>query len=375
MKKKLLTILAAINISAAAGTYAASPISIHAATTSERTEMRSFIRNTLAQNHVRGSVVIIKDGKPQQVSYGWAWYGKRIGNGNQQIIYPTASLQKVITGAMIVQLINETAKSNQPITQYTKISRWFPKLKNANQISIGNLLTHTSGITATGTKVDGGHNYSEAQAINWVIKKINGAPEQPVGTYCYNNANYILLAGIIRKVTNQSYEANFINRIVHKLGLTHTYLYQDIPANLTDAISYNYDGSKNYKNATYVKRSLASQLPGAGNLFSTPMDYYKIQLGLTNGQILNSSDFYYLTHLKTKITDYSGGIYLKNNDALKMAYGNLAGNHYGNWFQMTSDNQNGMIMFLNQTNNDENSIKAVSYQILNHIKLNIFSPK
>lgn len=375
MKKKLLTMMAAISIGAATGATTVSSLPVQAATTSERTEMRNFVRNTLAQNHVRGSVVVIKDGKPQQISYGWGWYGKKIGNGNPRIIYPTASLQKVITGAMIVQLINETANSKQPITQYTKISRWYPNLKNANKISVGNLLTHTSGITATGTEIDRGRNYSEAQAINWVVNKVNEVPEQPVGTYCYNNTNYILLAGIIRKVTNQSYEANFVNRIVRKLGLTNTYLYQDIPNNLTDAISYYSDGVKNYKNAAYVKRSLASQLPGAGNLFSTPMDYYKIQLGLTNGQILSSSDFNYLTHLKTKITNYSGGIYLKNNDTLKMAYGNLAGTHYGNWYQMTSDNQNGMIMFLNQTNNDENTVKAVGYQILNHIKANTFSTK
>ena len=35
-----------------------------------KTEMRSFVRNTLASYYARGTVVIVKDGQPQQISYG-----------------------------------------------------------------------------------------------------------------------------------------------------------------------------------------------------------------------------------------------------------------------------------------------------------------
>ena len=107
-------------------------------------------------------------------------------------------------------------------------------------------------------------------------------------------------------------------------------------------------------------------------MFTTPMDYYKIQLGLTDGTILSKSDFHYLTHLKSKVTDYSGGLYLDNGDRLKSAYGNLTGTHFGMWFEMTTDNRNGLIMFLNQTAGDENTQKQIGYQILNHIKRNTF---
>ncbi|GAA3630240.1 serine hydrolase domain-containing protein [Lactobacillus hamsteri] len=374
MKKKLLALAIAVaGLTVPLGFSSKSHNTVMAATTAEKSEMRSFVRNTMAQNHVRGSVVVIKDGQPQQISYGWAWYGKRIGNGNTKVVYPTCSLQKVLTGAMIVQLINETNGTDQQFSQYTKISRWYPNLRNANQISVGNLLTHTSGLTATGTEVNRGYNYSEDNAVKWVINNANATPEAKVGTYYYNNTNYILLAGIIKAVTGKSYEQNFQERIIDKLGLDHTYLYQNIPGSMTDAISYVWNGSKNYKQGAYVKRSLASQLVGAGNLFSTPMDYYKMQVGLTNGAILSSSDFHYLTHLKAKITDYSGGVYLKNNETLKMAYGNLAGTHFGDWFQMTTDNQNGLVMFLNQTAGNESANKAVGYQILNHIKANTFT--
>lgn len=332
-------------------------------------EMRSFVRNTLAQNKVRGTVVVIKDGHAQQISYGYGYYGRRLGAGNTKVVYPVCSLQKVITGAIITQLISE-GKFNQD----TKISRWYPNLKNADKITVGNLLTHTSGLLATGTEVNRGINYSEGDAINWVINRVNQLREGNPGNFYYNNTNYILLAGIIRQVTNQSYEANVKSRIINKLGLKRTFFYPDIPKSKTDAISYTWR-NKNYQNAQYVKRSLASQLPGAGNLFSTPMDYYRIQVALTDGRILTKDQFNYLTHLQSRVTSYSGGVYLKNNDNLKMAYGNLYGTHFGNWFQMTTDNQNGLIMFLNQTQNNEDQNKAIGYQILNYIKANTFTEK
>ena len=263
-------------------------------------EMRSFVRNTLAQNKVRGTVVVIKDDHAQQISYGYGYYGRRLGAGNTKVVYPVCSLQKVITGAIITQLISE-GKFNQD----TKISRWYPNLKNADKITVGNLLTHTSGLLATGTEVNRGINYSEGDAINWVVNRINQLQEGNPGNFYYNNTNYILLAGIIRQVTNQSYEANVKSRIINKLGLKRTFFYPDIPKNKTDAISYTWR-NKNYQNAQYVKRSLASQLPGAGNLFSTPMDYYRIQVALTDGRILTKDQFNYLTHLQSRVTSYSG---------------------------------------------------------------------
>ncbi|WEV71669.1 serine hydrolase [Lactobacillus sp. ESL0785] len=341
-------------------------------TTGNQNDMHDFVRSTLKQHHMRGSVAVIKNGVPQAISYGYAWYGKRIGNGNNNVVYPTASLQKVITGAMIIQLINENLNTNKSFSQYTKISRWYPNLKNADQITVGNLLTHTSGITASKTEINRGYNYSEANAVNWVVNNINASPTGQVGTYHYNNSNYILLTGIIRQITGQSYETNFQNRIVKKLGLQNTYLYQDVPHNLTDPISYYSNGGKNYQQSSYVTRSLASQIPGAGNLFSTPEDYYKIQVGLTDGTILDKDDFNYLTHLKSKITDYSGGMYLKNNDNLKLAYGSLNSTHFGTWVQLTTDNQNGIVMFLNQTDDQENDQKDVGYAILQHLKQNTF---
>lgn len=364
MKKKLFKLLFGLVLLLSLPIYLKN--TAHAASYDTK-EMRSFVRNTLAQNHVRGSVVIVKDGHPQQISYGYGYYGRRLGNGNQKVLYPICSLQKVITGAVIMQLVDEGK-----LNLNTKISKWYPSIENGKNISVANLLTHTSGIILTGTEVNRGHHYSESKAINWVVQQVNARKENYPGNFSYNNTNYILLAGIIRKVTGKAYSTNVKNRVIKPLGLKHTYFYDDIPSSMTDAISYTYNG-KNYQNPLYVKRAVASQIPGAGNLFATPMNYYKIQVGLTNGKILTRSQFDTLTNLSVRNNTYSGGLYLKRNRTVKMAYGNLYQTHFANWFQMTTDNKNGMIMFLNQTNGNENTNKAIGYQILNHIKANTFA--
>ena len=371
MKHKIITLVTSLAMAATPLT-AVSTTQVKAAPSSTQTEMYNFVRNTLQKHHVRGIVTVVKNGVPQTISYGYAWYGKRIGNGNSQVVYPTASLQKVITAAMVVQLINETKGTNNSFTQYTKISRWYPNLKNADNITVGNLLTHTSGIMATKTEVDRGRNYSEEKAINWVVNNINSSPSDTIGNYHYNNSNYILLTGIIRQITGRSYADNIQSRIIDKLNLQNTYLYQNIPKGKTDPISYYSNGGKNYQQAAYLKKSLVSQIPGAGNLFTTTEEYYKMQVGLTDGSILSKNDFYYLTHLKSKVVNYSGGLYLYNNDNIKNAYGSFKGVHFGTWMQLTADNQNGIVMFLNQTDDNENDQKDVGYEILQHIKPNTF---
>lgn len=385
MKKTFLVLAASLVLGASAMT-AVSPstntvqaASTKKATTQKQTaaqqaKMRTFVRQTLNDNHVRGTTVVVKNGVPQQISYGYAWYGNNMGNGDPEITYPACSLQKVITAAIITQLINEKVGSSDHFSQYTTINRWYPDLKNSSLVTVGDLLANTSGNTVGNTEVDRDQDYTEQEAIDWIINDINDSPSGQIGSYFYNNANYILLAGIISKLTGKSYEQNFEDRIVNKLGLKGTYLYQDIPTGMTDPISYNYDyqTGKNYQNAVYVPSTLASQIPGAGNMFTTPMDYYKIQVALTDGTILDKDDFNYMTHVKSRVNNYAAGTYLDNNDNIKSAYGNLRGTHFGNWYQLTTDNKNGLIMFLNQTDDNEKDVKAVGYDILQHIKPNTF---
>lgn len=330
-------------------------------------QLRNYVKKTLRKHHLRGTVVVVKNGHSQQISEGYGYYKRRINNGSKKLVYPTGSLQKSITAAIITQLIYQ-----KKFTQNTKISRWYPLLRNSSKISVGQLMTHTSGVGFSGTESNHGINFSEAGAVNWAVLRANLNGNSGRNSFNYNNANYILLAGIIRKVTGKSYATNVKERIIKPLHLKQTYIYQNIPRSKTDAISYLYRYGKNYEASSYANRNVVSQLPGAGNLFSTPADYLKIQRGLYNGKILTAEQFSYMSHLKSKVNTYSGGFYLKKNGTLKLAYGNFGDTHFVNWMQLTKNNKNGIVMFLNQTYGTKNQIKGVGYSILKHIKSGTF---
>ena len=157
------------------------------------------------------------------------------------------------------------------------------------------------------------------------------------------------------------------------MKLTHTYIRQDLPKKLHLAVSYRYVDPNYYQRAISYAVPVSTQLPGAGNLVSTPADFYKIQLGLENGQLLTEEEFSKMTHLKAKKTLYSGGVYLKKHETIHLAYGTLDKEHYGAYMQLTADNKNGIIMLINQRQQSERKLKRIAFQILKRIKARTFS--
>jgi CubicO group peptidase (beta-lactamase class C family) len=72
-------------------------------------------------------------------------------------------------------------------------------------------------------------------------------PQDKVGSYHYSDVNYVLLAGIIKKVSHKSYAWNFKKRVVQRLGLKSTYVSSQLPKNKMLAVSYTYKHGKNYQ--------------------------------------------------------------------------------------------------------------------------------
>lgn len=342
--------------------YVEKPIKLVKAAKSKPNTVK-YVRSIMDKNHLAGTVGIVKNGKIKAVTSGMADLENITFNSSKRVVYPVGSLQKEVTGAMIMQIMRK-----KKFNQNTKISRWYPNLKNARQVTVGNLLTHTSGYVVPTIEYARYQTYTDAGAIYWAISQINMVDQRPVGSYRYNDVNFVLLAGIIEKETGKSYSRNFYQRVAKPLKLTHTYIRQDLPKKLHMAVSYRY----NYRNPVSYDIPVSTQLPGAGNLLSTPEDFYKIQLGLENGKILTKKEFHQLTHLKTKKKS-SGGVYIKKHDNIHQAYGALNKAHYGAYMQLTKDNKNGIIMMVNQRQQNEKQLKKIAYQILKQIKPHTFS--
>ena len=81
-------------------------------------QLWQYTLKMMKKHHLRGSIEIVKNGHAQRVSLGYGYYSKRLKNGNTKLLYPVGSLQKMVTAAIITQLIyqNKDMKSHQSLT-------------------------------------------------------------------------------------------------------------------------------------------------------------------------------------------------------------------------------------------------------------------
>jgi len=161
--------------------------------------------------------------------------------------YYIASTTKLFTTALILQL-----KSSGKIDLEDNLSTYFEaeqleglhKFKGtdySNQITVKQLLAHTSGIpdyfqdkTANGRSLEDELKSGNDQSWSFEeslerSKKLTPlfAPDTKTKAH-YSDTNYQLLGKIIEIVTNKSYSENCDENIINPLGLKDTYLYKDL---------------------------------------------------------------------------------------------------------------------------------------------------
>ncbi len=296
----------------------------------------------LQQNHIYGQAVLVSNNNSNSLAIGKATAS--VDNSDAKVVYPLMSLQKVITGAIFTQLVNDTKGK---LNQYQKLSVYYPQIKNADKITIRDLLDHDSGISmseSTPSQV-----LNEDGALQYTLDNID-VKYDPETRFDYTNANYTLLAGILKKVSGKSYEDLVNQRIFKKLGLSHTFFWDQKPVDYTVAQSYESDGTNDELDPRVPTQNLLSSVLGAGNIYSTPEDYLKIQQGLENGQILSKSDYNYLAfngHKSINSNGYHGGMYHQAG-GIKWIRGALSRTNYEDVILMDEDNSNGVILFTNQ---------------------------
>lgn len=161
-------------------------------------------------------------------AYGLAHRGFNIPN-NINTKFDTASITKVFTATGILMLIQKGLLHFQD-----KITNIIDLKGTAipDDVSIYNLLTHTSGI-ADDADEEAGENYSELfiNKPNYSIRNTSDflpqfAYKQPVfkaGTDVrYNNCAFVLLGLVIEKITGQDYRSFVTDSIFKPLGMINT---------------------------------------------------------------------------------------------------------------------------------------------------------
>ena len=183
-----------------------------------RANVDAAIRQVVAKTGVpSASVGIVQGGRIVFTeAYGDARLKPEL-KATAAMTYPVGSISKQFTATCIL-LLQEDGK----LTLDDKVSHWFPKLTRANDVTLREILSHTSGyedyapqdytIPAWMKPTDPLRTVEE-----WAGKPLDFEP----GTeWQYSNTNFVLAALIVQKASGVPYFDFLRTRVLTPLGLT-----------------------------------------------------------------------------------------------------------------------------------------------------------
>ncbi|MFC4739311.1 serine hydrolase domain-containing protein [Flavobacterium ponti] len=260
----------------------------------ERFQRLDSLLTYLNENNKFMGSVSLREGNEIVFSkaYGYADINANIKADNTTK-YKIGSITKTFTATIIMQLIEE-----KKLRLESKLTKFYPKVQNADKISIYDLLHHRTGIldyiNQDSLSVE---DFASDNLKDIIYKKINNYESifEPGSQFLYSNSNYYLLGGIIEKLTNESYEKNVENRIVKKLGLKNTYYPKDkTNSSKKESYSYLYNGSTWEKIPEWGNDVAFA----AGEIVSTPDDLTLFMYSLLNGKLVKNSSLAHMKELK-----------------------------------------------------------------------------
>jgi CubicO group peptidase (beta-lactamase class C family) len=239
-------------------------------------------------------------------------------------VFDLASSSKQFTAIAILMLIDQTTRSGPAAGKYRKLcihtplSDFFPKIPRASDITIQNLLNHSSNLPDyLGLDADEdwyneelsaeGYWYSSMKAKDsyltneQIIALISDQPEDeihPRSKFEYCNTGYVILAEIIRKLTDKPLREFLKEEIFKPLQMGSTFVYDKSVGEFTKhSLCYRKNGTE------YVSIKGDTRyncINGDGNVHSTIYDMVKWQKALNR---IDDLDKFFLAGFPRLITE------------------------------------------------------------------------
>ena len=249
------------------------------------------------------SVAVVRDGK--------LFYAKAFGSADLaskrpaavETTYAVGSITKQFTAAAVL-LLQEQGK----LSLDDPVARFFPNLTRAKEITILQLLSHTSGYEDYAPQdyiiPDWTRPISAEAVVNrWAGKPLNFDP----GTkWQYSNTNYVLAGLIVEKAAGQSWTSFLREKIFAPLGMQSAAAWP--PVRSSDAVAYT---RYSVGPPRPCSREAASWYFAAGNLAMTPSDLAKWDIAFLNKRILSAKSY----------DEFTREVKLHNGDSTHYALG------------------------------------------------------
>ena len=129
------------------------------------------------------------------------------------------SVTKQFTGAAILKL-----QENNQLSVSDKLSKFIPDFPRGDEVTIHQLLTHTSGIHSYTGKIDFLDRVTKTVSPDSLIAYFKNDPYDfsPGERFLYNNSGYFLLGYIISKVSGKTYAEYLKETFFDPLGMKNT---------------------------------------------------------------------------------------------------------------------------------------------------------
>lgn len=235
-----------------------------------------FIKAEMQKQHIPGvALAVIKDGKIIKTK----GYGLSNVETNTPVtaetVFKIGSISKPII-AMGIMLLIEDGK----ISLDDKVSKFLDGTPETwKDITIRNLLSHTSGIVREAPGFDGARIQPDAEVIKTAyLLPLNFKPGEK---YEYCNVGYFSLAEIIRKVSGKPSWGEFLSeRIFKPLGMssTRTTTFDEIIPHRANAYSFN--------NNKLTNAEITLAIRPSGAFISTLSDLIKLEAALNGKDFL-----------------------------------------------------------------------------------------
>jgi len=217
-RHRLLRHVAAIALSAGLlAAFAADAQSVGTLKPELAAKVRSAVAEVIARTHVPGMQVgIVQDGK---IAYVEAFGYARLSPPQPVSVamhFAVGSISKQFTVAAVM-LLQQQGK----LSIDDPVSKWFPELTRSREVTLRNLMSHTSGYEDYAPQdytIPKWTQPSAADAIvhEWATKPLDFDP----GTeYQYSNTNFNIVGLIVQKVTGQPFWAFLKAHVLDPVGL------------------------------------------------------------------------------------------------------------------------------------------------------------
>lgn len=246
-------------------------------------------------------------------------------------VFRLASVTKQFTAAAVLLLV-EDGRLNLD----DRLSEYVPELQQASEVTLYQLLAQTSGIPDYAEDPEGGRTKalarSTSEMVEWIGRLEPRLHFEPGARWAYSNSNYALLGAVIERVSGQSLQDFFAERLFARAGLTHTSF--DDPADVVPNRAAGYRRSRAAPSGFVNADAISWTIPGAaGGLRTTAGDLIRWSDALFGGRIVSPASLEAMTSparlsdgRTTKLgmpeawqaglnSDYGFGVFISPSDA------------------------------------------------------------